>query len=236
MSRNSTAVALLSAGLDSSVALALAKQQGYRISLALTFDYGQKAASKEIARASQLARLWDVPHKVVALPFFSQKSQSSLLKSSSQETVPTLRMEDLDNCAATQKSAKAVWVPNRNGVFIEIAACFAEQLEAEFIIVGFNREEAITFPDNSVDYRKALSRALFFSTSNHVQVIAPTEHFDKIEIVKTALSLNLPLNLIWSCYHEGNQMCGTCESCVRLKRALSKNEVTFHDFFANANF
>lgn len=233
MESNQSAIALLSSGLDSSVATAMALQSGYKIQLALTFDYGQKAAPKELQQANQMARYWKIPHQKVELPFFATKTGSSLLRNSKEAEIPHLTLADLDDLQASQKSAQAVWVPNRNGVFIEIAACFAEQLEASHIIVGFNREEAATFPDNSKAYREALNQALSYSTSNRVKVLSPTESFDKTEIVRRALDLKLPLNLFWSCYEAGNLMCGVCESCMRLKRAFQKNEVPFHDYFAN---
>lgn len=233
MGINQSAIALLSAGLDSSIALAMALKEGVQIKLALTFDYGQKAAPQEIKQASRLASFWRIPHKQVNLPFFAESGHSSLLRGSTNKELPRLSLDDLDNLEASQKSAKAVWVPNRNGVFIEIAACFAEQLGASYILVGFNREEAATFPDNSKAYRESLNRALSFSTANHVQVISPTELLNKTQIVEMALKLKFPMEFLWSCYENGTQMCGSCESCMRLKRALKQNEVPFDDYFAN---
>ncbi|NBT58511.1 7-cyano-7-deazaguanine synthase QueC [bacterium] len=233
MASKLSAVALLSSGLDSSVAVAMAMKQGYELKLALTFDYGQKAAPKELEHAGQLARYWNIPHHTLELSFFSSKAGSSLLRTSETRALPHLSLADLDDLHASRKSAKSVWVPNRNGVFIEIAACFAEQLDASYLIVGFNREEAATFPDNSKAYRESLNQALAFSTSNQVKVISPTESLDKTEIVRHALELQLPLELFWSCYQTGALMCGVCESCMRLKRAFKKNEVPFHDYFTN---
>jgi len=233
MAFNRSAIALLSAGLDSSVALALALKEGIEVKLALTFDYGQKAATHEIKQASLLASYWKIPHQNLSLPFFAENGQSSLLRNSQNKSIPQLTLEDLDNLETSQRSAKAVWVPNRNGVFIEIAACFAEQMGASHILVGFNREEAATFPDNSKAYRESLNRALSFSTANQVEVISPTELLNKTEIVEMALKLQIPLELLWSCYGNGKQMCGSCESCMRLKRALTQNEVPLDDYFAN---
>ena len=235
MGINQSAIALLSAGLDSSLAIAMALEEGVHIKLALTFDYGQKAAPQEINQASRLASYWKIPHKHLNLPFFAESGQSSLLRSSTNQAVPHLSLDDLDNLETSQKSAKSVWVPNRNGVFIEIAACFAEQMGASYITVGFNREEAATFPDNSKAYRQSLNQALSFSTANQVQVISPTELLNKTEIVEEALRLKLPLEFLWSCYENGVRMCGSCESCMRLKRGLKQNEVPFDDYFANAS-
>ncbi|MFM8270267.1 MAG: 7-cyano-7-deazaguanine synthase QueC [Pseudomonadota bacterium] len=233
MGINKAAIALLSSGLDSSVALAMTLKQGYEIKLALTFDYGQKAAPKEREHASRVASYFNIAYQHLSLPFFAEKGKSSLLRASQSQELPHLSLSQLDDPLATQKSAESVWVPNRNGVFIEIAACFAEQLDASYVIVGFNREEAATFPDNSPEYRESLNQALSFSTANQVKIISPTELLDKTQIVQMALQLNFPLELIWSCYEMGKQMCGVCESCMRLKRAFKQNEVPFNDYFAN---
>ena len=112
-------------------------------------------------------------------------------------------------------SAKAVWVPNRNGAFIEIGAAHAESIGANRLITGFNREEAETFPDNSKQYMKAINQALFFSTANHVRVISGTAHLDKKQIVRLGKKLQVPLEHIWPCYEGGPSWCRQCESCLR---------------------
>lgn len=234
MGASSSAITLLSSGLDSTVATALALAEGYSIRLALTFDYGQRAAQQEISHAQRWADFWGVEHRVLDLPFFNL-SKSGLLKTQATPSLPHPTLTELDDPTLAQKSADQVWVPNRNGVFLEIAAAFAEQLDAQFLIVGFNREEAATFPDNSSAYRESLNQAFTFSTANHVTVISPTEHFNKREIVRKAIELGLPLQNIWSCYAQGEVMCGRCESCMRLKRAFNSNEVNSDAFFANSH-
>ena len=228
-------LALLSAGLDSTVALAMARKSGISISIAITFDYGQKAAPKELSQAQKLADHWGIEQRAVKLGQLSEWMTSSTLMKNGPP-LPQLSLKDLDNPLITEKSARAVWVPNRNGVFLEIAAGFAEQLKLDVVVVGFNREEAETFPDNSKPYLDAINRALEYSTSNHVKVISPTIDLDKTSILKEALQLNIPLSSLWSCYEAGDQMCGTCESCMRLKRALKNNEVDFHELFTNQTF
>lgn len=233
MGTSKTAVALLSSGLDSSVALAMAIADGYEVALAVTFDYGQKAATREILHSVWLTDHFKIPHRSLELPFLSESKTSGLLRGDSQSSLPEPNLKELDNPEYLQKSAKAVWVPNRNGVLIEIAACLAEQLSANHVIVGFNREEAATFPDNSDAYQEAINQALAFSTSNKVKVISPTALLNKTEIVGTARKLQFPLELIWSCYDDVSKMCGKCESCMRLKRALKQNEVNLDAYFTD---
>ena len=226
------AVSLLSSGLDSSLALALTLEAGHSIAFALTYDYGQRAAAREIESARRIAMHFGVPHRVLSLPFFRDLKGGSLL--SAAQPIPQPSLGDLDSHAASLASAKAVWVPNRNGIFIEVAAAFAESEHAESLLVGFNLEEAQTFPDNSSAYREAVTRSLSFSTSNAVRVFSPTESLTKREIMREAVRLAFPLNLIWSCYEAGPRMCGVCESCMRMKRAAKANEVNCDELFANS--
>ena len=191
--------------------------------LALTFDYGQRASSREIGHAAQLATHANVPHKVVALPWFRDFTRTSLINS--DMAVPTDSQVSIDDFAASSESAKAVWVPNRNGIFLNIAAAFAEGLKADWIIPGFNAEEAVTFPDNSEAFLQATTKSLDLSTSNHVQVRCFTTHLNKTEIVRFGVELEVPFSMIWTCYFGGEQPCRRCESCQRFQRALKAGGV-----------
>ncbi|MBL8841399.1 MAG: 7-cyano-7-deazaguanine synthase QueC [Planctomycetes bacterium] len=215
------AVALLSGGLDSTVALALAQERG-PIALALTIDYGQRAAAREIERSAALARHFGVAHRVVALPFFAELPGGGALLDRALELPRPDRATLERGGRAVEASAARVWVPNRNGVFVEVAAAFAEALGAGRVVVGFNREEAATFPDNSLGYLKALDGALAYSTRGHVRVEAPTGALDKAAIVAAAASRRLPLDVIWPCYEGGAAPCATCESCQRFLRACER--------------
>jgi 7-cyano-7-deazaguanine synthase len=126
---------------------------------------------------------------------------------------------DLDRASDTKKSAAAVWVPNRNGVFIAAAAAMAERLGATRIVVGFNREEAATFADNSAGFLRAANRALRYSTRNGVRVESPTLGWDKRRIVREARRRRIALDGLWPCYEGGRAWCRRCESCLRSLRA-----------------
>ena len=202
-------VAILSGGLDSTVSLAAASR-AMEVVLALTFDYGQRAARAERTASARIARRYGVPHRVVAIPWLATLTSTALVNRSAR--LPRHEM--------STASAKAVWVPNRNGVFIEIAAAHAESLGAGRLITGFNREEAATFPDNSPAYVKAVNGALSFSTANGVKVVSYTGALDKRGIVRLGRRLGAPLDLIWPCYEGGRAWCRTCESCLRSLRAL----------------
>jgi 7-cyano-7-deazaguanine synthase len=226
------AVALLSGGLDSSIAVCMAMEEGYTIALAITFDYGQRASRAETRQARRISEHFGYPHKVISLPWFKEFQTGGMLLSA-DVTLPHPRLSELLEKPFTTESAKAVWVPNRNGVFLEIAAAFAEDSGAESIVVGFNKEEAETFPDNSLDYVHALNEAFKYSTACGIKILSPTASMVKPEILSVGIELDFPLNLLWSCYEDGNAMCGKCESCMRLKRALftcgKRMEQSFED-------
>lgn len=212
-------IILLSGGLDSVVSLAYLKEE-YNVSFALTFDYGQKAFEKELLASKNICSYYGLEHKVIKLDWLSQITQTSLVSDSS---IPELPVEDLDNMNLAENTAKAVWVPNRNGLFINIAACFADSYGYNNIIIGANKEEAATFKDNSVEFINAINSSLANSVNQSVKVIAPLIEFDKNKIVEIAIDKKVPFELIRSCYKSEEKQCGVCESCNRLKRALTAN-------------
>ncbi len=216
-SREAKAVVLFSAGMDSTVNLFAAQAQA-QVVLALTFDYGQRAAHKEISCAKRICEKLHVPHQTVELPFIKSFGKSSLIDSN--QSVPTGSQISLDDHQTSAETAKSVWVANRNGIFLNVAAGFAESLGADWIVPGFNKEEAETFPDNSEEFLQITTRALSFSTANKVQVKCFTTHKNKTEIVQMGEKWKIDWSLIWPCYLDGEKWCGQCESCQRSKRAL----------------
>jgi len=218
------AVILLSGGLDSFVSLAYALKQ-QEVCLALTFDYGQRAADKEIEASKKIADFFNIEHKVIEISWLKEITQTSLVNQ--EEKLPELNSDQLDNPELTEKSAKGVWVPNRNGVFLNIAAAYADSYGYSHIVFGANKEEGTTFPDNTQEFIDKINSAFEFSTLQQPKVIAPLINFDKTAIVRAAIDLNVPLNLLRSCYTSEQKHCGKCESCLRLKRALEANGLNF---------
>ena len=212
-------IILLSGGLDSVVSLAVLKEE-INIKLALTFNYGQKSFENELAASKRIADFYNLEHEVINLDWLYKISSSSLTTNSK---LPTVKQEDLDNIKETKKSANSVWVPNRNALFINIAACFADSKNYTHIVIGANKEEARTFKDNSNEIIEAINQSLKYSTNNVPSVIAPLADFDKVQIVKKGIEHKIPFQYLYSCYSNGEKQCGECESCLRLKRALELN-------------
>ena len=214
---------LLSGGLDSSANLAFARHFDDPV-LAVTVNYGQKAWPGELKASQAFARHYRVEHRILDLAWLGALGGSALTSGALE--VPALASGQLDDLAATQKTASQVWVPNRNGLFINAAAAIAESIGARQVVVGFNKEEAATFPDNSAQFLGVATLALRYSTRNSVKVISYTEMMVKTEIVEALgnLAEPFPFDLVWSCYEGGEKPCGKCESCRRLERARGKGK------------
>ncbi|MCC6278423.1 MAG: 7-cyano-7-deazaguanine synthase QueC [Oligoflexia bacterium] len=210
-------VVLLSGGLDSVVNLYEAKQKG-EVTLALTFDYGQRAAKNEIQAARFFCEKLKAPHRVIEIPWLASITKTALVNNES--AMPELK--NLDDKREADESAKAVWVPNRNGVFLNIAASFAESLGAQAVIPGFNIEEAATFPDNTQAFLDQTTLAFKLSTMSQVKAISFTTQLNKTQMVGRAFELGVDLAHVWSCYQSGSQPCGRCESCQRSARGLKE--------------
>ncbi len=201
-------VLLLSGGLDSMVA-AYAARVEHPPALGITFDYGQRAAARELQAALEICADLGAHHRLIKLPWLAKLAP------------PAVADPADDLSAATDRS---VWVPARNAVFISIAASFAEGLGCEAIICGFNAEEAASFPDNSPEFVRRCDAVLELATRNAPRVISPTLELTKAGIVRLGVELGTPLHLVWSCYGAGPKHCWECPSCRRLRAALQEAE------------
>ena len=211
-------IVLLSGGLDSVVSCACACEVGH-VCLALTFDYGQRAAQREIEAAHDCCHSLGISHRVLRLDWLSDITKTALVNTT--QDIPQVNIEDLDApLGECIEKVRQVWVPNRNGLFINIGAAFAESMKASSIVTGFNREEGDAFPDNSLHFVEAANNSLKLSTLDPLCVVSYTQHLRKGEIVQLGIEKNAPLHSIYSCYLGEELMCGRCESCMRVKRAF----------------
>jgi 7-cyano-7-deazaguanine synthase len=201
-----TSVALVSGGLDSLVSLARAVRER-DVRLVLFLDYGQRARESERVSSMSAANYYGRPFEEVDIRWLEALSPSGM-QATGVEGEDDLRTLD------------QVWVPNRNGVFISIAAAYAERYGCDTVVTGFNREEAEEFPDNSQDYVDRVNLGLALSTRNRVRVESFTIELDKRAIIRLGLELKAPLSIVWSCYRSGERMCGRCASCARLRGAI----------------
>lgn len=209
------AITVLSGGLDSTVATTCFRDK-YEMQ-AITFDYGQRSAEMEIKSAKAISEKLNMEHTVIKLPWLEELGGSAL---TSDQEVPKLELDELDEKEICEETARKVWVPGRNVVFTAIATSFAEGMGAEKIIMGWDLEEAATFPDNSKEFLDAFNRVLDIGSIYDIEIEAPLIDKSKKEIVELGVKVNAPLELSYSCYMGEEKHCGVCESCMRRKRAF----------------
>lgn len=213
-------VVLLSGGLDSLVALDIATKK-MDIVLALTFDYSQKAFEEEYTAAKKICDLYKIEHKTIKLPFLSEITNNALTNENNKNF----------------NELKSVWIPNRNGLFLNIAASFCDALDIDYIIFGANKEESGSFSDNKPEYIKISDESFKYSTLKHPTIFAPCSDMTKIDLVNYMIDNNIDFSLIKSCYQNKKETnkkhCAKCMSCKLLYNAIlnSKNKDLIGEIF-----
>jgi 7-cyano-7-deazaguanine synthase len=207
------AVVLLSGGLDSATTAAIALAEGYH-AIALSFRYGQRH-QKELEAATEIAKHLDIKEHYIVDVNLSQWGGSALTDSS---------------IAVPQDGIKpnvipSTYVPGRNTVFIAIALSLAETKAAEAIFLGINAVDYSGYPDCRPEYLEAYQKLANLSSKVGIegkapQLIAPLIKDSKVDIVRRALNLQVPIEKTWSCYQGENEPCGLCDSCRIRDRAL----------------
>jgi 7-cyano-7-deazaguanine synthase len=212
MSEGSNLV-LLSAGLDSAVNLLIAMERG-GVGMAVTVDYGQRAARREVEKSRALCEAYGVPYRVLDATWLAGFSQDAL--TTPQAALPPVDPGHLADASLMRETMRAVWVPNRNGLLVNMGACVAEATGLRWVVMGLNAEEGATFPDNSAAFVREANRALGYSTLSRIRLRSFTITWDKVAILREAVARELDFRYLWSCYNGEELMCGSCESCARL--------------------
>jgi 7-cyano-7-deazaguanine synthase len=210
----SDAVVLLSGGLDSYTAAAIARAEGFRLH-ALTVRYGQRHAV-EIQAARAVAAWLGVSRHIeldVNLAAFGGSSLTA--------DIPVPK----DRNTASDPEIPSTYVPARNTVFLSLALGWAEVLGAHDIVIGVNALDYSGYPDCRPEFIAAFERLASLATARGVhgeqfRVHAPLQTLTKADIIRRGLELGLDYGLTVSCYDPGPkaQPCGRCDSCT-LRRA-----------------
>lgn len=206
------AVILLSGGLDSATALALAKKAGHEC-YAISFDYGQRHRCELKAAATIATINAVVQHKIFKLNL-NEFGGSALTDNSL--AVPKNGKTSIDN----SDDIPITYVPARNTIFLSIALGWAEVLMAQHIYLGVNAVDYSGYPDCRPEYITAFSNMANLATKAAVQgrqisIQTPLIALSKAEIIKTGNALGVDYSNTISCYDptELGAACGACESC-----------------------
>ena len=205
----SNAVVLLSGGLDSYTAAAIARAEGFRL-FALTIRYGQRHV-RELEAARAVAASLGVERHIEIDVDLSAFGGSSL---TTDAPVPKDR-------SLTGRDIPSTYVPARNTVFLGLALAWAETLSAADIFIGVNALDYSGYPDCRPEFIAAFERLASLATAQGVggtkfRIHAPLMRLTKADIVRKGHELGLDYGLTHSCYDPSpeGQPCGRCDSCV----------------------
>ncbi|RMF87727.1 MAG: 7-cyano-7-deazaguanine synthase QueC [Planctomycetota bacterium] len=212
---NEKAVALLSGGLDSTTAAAIAVADGFDVA-ALTIDYGQRHRY-ELEAARRVAQSLGITRHVVLKVDLSAFGGSALTDGID---VPKDRDED-----AIASQIPITYVPARNTVFLSLALAFAEASGAADIFIGVNAIDYSGYPDCRPEFIATFEKLANIATKAGVEGVcrfrihAPLIAMNKADIIRRGTELGVDYALTSTCYdpQEGGLACGRCDAC-RLRR------------------
>ena len=202
------AVVLVSGGLDSVTALAMAKERGFDC-YALSVDYGQRHHS-ELDAAKRVTDAAGVPLKV--LPLDLRTIGGSALT------------DDIDIPENETSGIPVTYVPARNTIMLSLALAYAEVLGAEDIFIGVNAVDYSGYPDCRPKFIEAYQRMARLATRAGVEGKEVTLHTPLIDLTKAGIiqqgtELGVDYSMTVSCYQAdgAGRACGVCDSC-RIRR------------------
>ena len=210
------AVLVYSGGLDSTTLL-----YEYRdsIALAVSFDYGSKHNTREIAYAAENCKRVGVKHLVIPLGFIGQYFKSDLLLSGGE--IPEGSYAD-DNMHSTV-------VPFRNGIMLAVAAGLAESYGLDTVMLANHSGDHAIYPDCRPEFVEAMDAAVQAGTYEGIRVVSPYCDITKRDIALRGKALGIDYSLTYSCYKGGEKHCGKCGTCTERKEALAGFDPTEYE-------
>lgn len=203
-------VLILSGGMDSTTLLARFLHGGHEVRT-LGFDYGQRHV-RELRGALEIAEHYNVPFEIVNLTSLRLLLGGSALTNTWAE-IPR---------GASEESMKATIVPNRNMIFLAIAAGYA--ITEGYETVAYAGHHGSLYPDCQIGFVQDIANALRQCHHSSIHLLAPfiMQQKTKLDVCIIGRELNVPFELTWSCYSCHDKHCGVCGACVSRKRALEE--------------
>jgi len=206
------AVLLVSGGMDSLVATAMAHHQGFDLA-AMHVNYGQRTWQKELECFRLICDHYDIGRRLeVDAGFLGTIGGSSL----TDEAIP---VGPADLAGTTIPTS---YVPFRNACFLSMAVSWSEVIGADRIFIGAVEEDSSGYPDCRKVFYDAFNRVIDLGTKpeTEIEIMTPLIAMSKAEIVTRGMELDAPFNYSWSCYKSEGRACGVCDSCARRLRAF----------------
>ena len=204
------AVIVLSGGLDSTTCAAIAKADGFDELYGLTFFYGQRH-EKELERAAATAlRMGFKEHQVLHVPI-DKVGGGALIDGSELPVGRGIHEMSVE--------VPTTYITFRNGIFLSIAAAYAEARGADAIYTGVTAVDYSGYPDCRKEFIEAMEKAIEIGTKagsqdgRKIKIMTPLLFLNKKAIIARGLELGVEYDKTWSCYAGGEKACGECDSC-----------------------
>jgi 7-cyano-7-deazaguanine synthase len=215
------AVCLLSGGLDSATAAAIAQSRGFEI-YALSFDYGQRHRRELDAARAVAGSLGAAQHLVLG---FDLRLWGGSALTSGMDVPAGRSPEDM------ARDIPVTYVPARNIIFLSFALAWAETLEARHIFIGANQLDYSGYPDCREEFLRAFEHMAALGTragvdGRPVKIEAPLVHMTKADIIREGTRLGVDFSLTWSCYLGGARPCQQCDSCILRAKGFQEAGMT----------
>jgi 7-cyano-7-deazaguanine synthase len=211
-------IAIVSGGMDSVTLLHYLVKEEKRHPAVLSFNYGQKH-NRELICATDNARLLNCNvHEIIDLSPFRELFTASALVNQ-DISIPTIEAVEGDPQPLT-------YVPNRNMIFLALAAALAESLGVDDVYYGAQRHDMYGYWDTTPTFLEQLNAVFALNRKTPVKINAPFVNYSKADILKIGLKLDLDYGQTWSCYEGADTACGTCPTCAERMAAFEELGIT----------
>lgn len=217
------AVVLLSGGIDSATAAAMAQAKGYQL-YALTFRYGQRHA-REVDSAKRIAAALGASQHLILDLDLRQIGGSALTAE-----IPVPKGREIKEISS---GIPVTYVPARNTIFLSYALAWAEVIGSEDIVLGVNAIDYSGYPDCRPEYIAAFEQMANLATRAGVEgrsaltIYTPLIHLSKAEIIRQGAALGIDFRLTWSCYDPtlDGRPCCACDSCILREKGFTEADI-----------
>jgi len=213
-------VILLSGGLDSTTALAMAISMKHEVH-AISFDYHQRHRI-ELDYAKKIANSFKIVHKILKLDNSIFAGTSLVDQNMNLENGKDVRSSQIPN----------TYVPARNILFLTYALCYAESLNMDNIFIGITAEDGSNYPDCRAEFVSAFQQMANIGTKRGrigtpIKILTPLINMRKSAIILAGARLGVDYSITNSCYNPDilGRACGKCLSCTLRKNAFLEAEV-----------
>ncbi len=221
MSKDKKAIVLLSGGLDSTTAMAVARSEGYEI-FGLSFRYGQRHAL-EIESAQRVAEVLGAKKHLIIDIDLTIIGGSALTELTDNIKIPKDRKE-----GEIGEKIPVTYVPARNTIFLSYALAWAEVIGVSDIFIGVNAIDYSGYPDCRPEYIEAFEHMANLATKagiegkSKLKIRTPLIHLTKAEIIRKGIELGVDYSITHSCYDPSpeGRVCGRCDSCLLRKKGF----------------